>query len=71
MVTWVAGNKDDNGKGFQGNGKGDKEGNGLGSNTGDGYGDEGGKRVTAATITMGMGTARRTRLLVLQPERGG
>jgi hypothetical protein len=36
-------------------------------NTGNGYGEEGGGRLTAAT----MGTAQRTHLLVLRLERGG
>ncbi len=41
-----------------------------GNNTGNGYGEEAGRQATAATMTMGMGTAQRTWLLVLQLERG-
>jgi hypothetical protein len=41
-----------------------------GNNTGNGFRKEGGRQATAATMAMGMGTAQRTRPLVLQPERG-
>jgi hypothetical protein len=40
-------------------------------NTGNGYEEEGGGHLTAATMAMRLGTARRTRLLALRLERGG
>ncbi len=42
-----------------------------GDNTGNGDGKEDGKPVTAATLKMGRGTARRTWPLTLRLERGG
>jgi hypothetical protein len=42
-----------------------------GDNKGNGYGKEGGRRLLAATKTMGIGTAQRTRPLAQQLERGG
>jgi hypothetical protein len=42
-----------------------------GNNTGNCYGKEAGGQATAATMVMGMATAQRTWLLMLQLERGG
>jgi hypothetical protein len=41
------------------------------NNTGNGDDKEGGKRATAATMAMGMGTAQMTWPLTLKLERGG
>jgi hypothetical protein len=41
------------------------------NNMGNGYGKEGDRRLTAATMAMGMGMVQRTWLLALQLERGG
>ncbi len=42
-----------------------------GDNTCNGYGKEASGQAMATTMAMGMGTARRTWLLMLQLERGG
>jgi hypothetical protein len=42
----------------------------YGDNMGDGYGEEAGRQATVATMAMGMGTARKTRPLMLQLKRG-
>jgi hypothetical protein len=42
-----------------------------GNTTDNGYSKEGGGHWRAATMAMGMGTAQRTRPLMLQLERGG